>query len=181
MLIEQMTKRLYDQNSVERAVSVILDDSIALHGAELGNVQLNAGGYLVIVVHRGFKARFLETFRKVTVDDGCACGRALRTRGTVIVSEIETDAGYAPYRDAIRTAGIKSAMTTPLLTTQGFLVGAVSTHFVNPHTPTSIEVAAIKTYCGVAADYLVKLLGEDSIEQKALSMNRRAYEEAGAV
>ena len=159
---------------------MLLDDAIALHGAELGNVQLNVGDHLVIAVHRGFKAPFLESFRKVTVKDGCACGRALRTGSTVIVPDIEKDEEFAPYRDTIRAAGVRSVMTSPLLTPRGVLVGTVSTHFVNVHTPTAIEVATIKSYCVVAANHLLKLLGQEPLESKALSMNRHVYETAGA-
>lgn len=68
MLLGQMSARLHAQSVFERAIKVILEDSIALHGAELGNVQLLAGDYLVIVLQRGFKTPFLEFFREVRSD-----------------------------------------------------------------------------------------------------------------
>lgn len=181
MLIQQMLKRLYNVSSFEDTARVILDDSIALHGAELGTLQVKAGDHLVIVVHRGFRRPFLEFFSKVTARDECACGRALKTGRTVIVPDIEKDEDFAPYRDVARAAGVRSVVTTPLLTHERFLVGAVSTHFVNIHKPTAIEIETLKSYSVAAANQLVKLLGESSLNEKAMEMSRRLYEETDLV
>ena len=175
MIFEQMVKRLYDQPSFEGSVRVILGDVIALHGSELGNVQLLAGDCLVIAAQRGFKEPFLEFFAEVRTDDGCACGRALKEGRTVVVRDIETDEEYAPYRAAARAAGYRSVITTPLITHDKLIIGAVSTHFVGVHTPTPIEIDTLRTYSVTAANHLYGLLGNDSLSDKALSMSRRLY------
>jgi GAF domain-containing protein len=180
VLVQPMTKRLLEQSAFDRAVNVVLHDAIALHGAEFGNVQLKAGEDLVIVVQWGFKKPFLEFFRKISRDDGCSCGRALRFGRTVVVPDIEIDEDFAPYRDVLRAAGVKSCMTTPLLTSQKILIGNVSTHFANVHRPTAIEIDTIKSYSVAAADHLLNLLGHESLKAKAISMSRRLYEQAGA-
>jgi GAF domain-containing protein len=175
VLLEQMSARLHAQLSFESAVNVILADSIALHGAELGNVQLLAGEYLVIVLQRGFKAPFLEFFREVQSHDGTACGRSLRTREPVLVSDIETDEEYAAYRALAREAGYRSVITVPLITSTNFLLGCVSNHFVNIHKPTMIELSTLQSYSKIAADYLLNLLGEMPLKDKALEMNVNLY------
>jgi hypothetical protein len=43
MLTSQMTQRLFLSRTFEEAVHTILDDVIALLGAEYGNVQLSMG------------------------------------------------------------------------------------------------------------------------------------------
>ena len=177
MLVQQMSHRLHQQTSFEDAIRVILNDAIGLHGAEFGSVQLNAGDHLVIAAQRGFKPAYLELFQKVTASDGCACGRALRTRRTVVVTDTEADEQFAPYRAAARALGFRSVMTTPLLTEQGLLVGAVSTHFVNVHKPTAIEMETLKSYSRLAADHLYGVLDGDSIASKARSMSRRLSDE----
>ena len=173
MILEQMAKRLYDQSSFESAVQVVLNDAIALHGAEFGNVQLAAGDYLVIAAQRGFKASFVDFFARVRADDGCSCGRALRIGRTMVIRDIEVDAEYAPYRAAARAAGFRSVMTTPLFTSKKVLIGTVSTHFVNVHTPTAIEINTLGSYSMAAADHLYSLLNGETIEAKALSMSSR--------
>jgi GAF domain-containing protein len=98
----------------------------------------------------------------------------------VVVPDIEKDEEFAPYRDVVRAAGVKSCMTTPLLSSQKVFIGNVSTHFATIHTPTAIEVDTIKSYSVAAANHLLKLLGDESLKTKAISMSRGLYEEAGA-
>ncbi len=175
MLVAQMSNRLHARPSFESAVGVILEDAIALHGAEYGNVQLMAGDHLVIVAQRGFKRPFLEAFREVRADDGCVCGRALRTRRTVVVKDADLDEEFAPFRAIAREAGFRSISTTPLVTSNNSFVGAVSAHFVNVHAPTTIELETLRSYSVIAADYLLELLGEEPLAAKAIAMNRGVY------
>ena len=55
-----LSKRLYAARTFEEAIDTILDDTIALLGAEYGNVQLPIGDALAIVAQRGLSARFLS-------------------------------------------------------------------------------------------------------------------------
>jgi GAF domain-containing protein len=174
-----MSARLLAQSSFEDAVRVILEDSIALHGAEFGNVQLLAGDFLVIASQRGFGAAFLEYFREVRSEDGSSCGRALRTGSPILVRDTGHDPEYLPYRAAARAAGYRSVITVPLITSTNVLIGAVSNHFVNVHGPTKIEMETLKSYSMVAAEHLYELLDDAPLKNVALSMNRRLYAEAG--
>lgn len=175
MLLEQMSARLRVASSFEDAVGVVLEDSIALHGAELGNVQLPAEDRLVIVVQRGFRAAFLEFFREVRSGDGSACGRALRTGSPILIRDIEVDEEYGPYWDVARAAGYRSVITVPLITSTNIVLGAVSNHFVNVHIPTTIETETLKSYSTIAAERLYRLLGDTSLKVKALAMNRELH------
>ena len=84
-MLQQMTARLREKRTFETAIGVILDDVIALHGAEFGDFQLPVQDELVIVAQRGLTRPFLDAFRRVKQIDGCACGRALRTGKPVVV------------------------------------------------------------------------------------------------
>jgi GAF domain-containing protein len=170
MLVQQMTSRLRAEAEFEQAIRVILADAIALHGAEYGNIQLLAGDHLVIAAQYGFKRPFLEVFRQVRAEAGCACGRALKTGRTIVIQDTETDEAFAPYRAAARAAGFRSVTTMPLVTTEGIVLGAVSVHFVKIHVPTRIELDTLQSYGTAAADHLHALLGAETLESKALSM-----------
>ena len=58
--------------SFDAAVSTSLNEVIALHGAEYGNLQLPIDGVLINVVQNGLSAPFLRTFKEVTEESGCA-------------------------------------------------------------------------------------------------------------
>jgi hypothetical protein len=64
-MLQQMTSRLYEKRTFEAAINTILDDVIALHGAQFGDVQLPIKDELVLVAQRGLSRPFLEAFKRV--------------------------------------------------------------------------------------------------------------------
>src|SRR6266513_2379568 len=107
-MLAQMTRRLVQNGTFDGAIQTVLDDVIALHGAEYGNLQLPIGEQLAIVAQRGLSADFLETFWRVGKDDGSACGRAWRLGGSVVIPDIERDAAFAVFRQGAKRAGFRA-------------------------------------------------------------------------
>jgi len=176
-MLSQMTQRLRQKTTFEGALETILDDVIALHGAEYGNIQLPVDDELAIAAQRGLSAPFLKTFRRVRQSDGCACGRAMRLRMPVIVSDVETDPEYATFRKDAKIAGYRSVQSTPLFTKDGNLLGVVSTLFAQVHEPTPIEMQTLRTYSVVAAGHLESLLRGTPLAAKAEQMSETLYAE----
>jgi GAF domain-containing protein len=174
-MLEHMVRRLEPKESFEEAIHAVLDDVIALHGAEYGNIQLPVGNDLVIVAQRGLSKAFLRTFRRVRKDDGCACGRALRSGASVVIPDVESDPEYAAFREDAASAGFRAVQSTPMFTREGKFLGMISTHFVQVHKPTEIEMAALKEYSFVAAEHAYQLLGDSTLEAKAEQMNAELY------
>lgn len=177
-MLSSLSKRLHTTRSFEQAIETILDDMIALHGAEYGNVQLPVGDELLIVAHRGLGAPFLQAFKRVNKDDGCACGRALRLGRTVVVRDVEKDADFKTFLKDARAAGFRAVQSTPFFTSDGLLLGVVSTHFANVHAPTTIELKTLQAYSIVAADHAFQLLGNAVLAAKAQQMNETLYASA---
>jgi len=177
-MLSPLSKRLHAADTFEDVVETVLDDTIALLGAEYGNVQLPVGDELVIVAQRGLSARFLNAFRRVTKDDGTACGRALRLRKTVVIRDVEKDAEFAAFLRDAKAAGFRAVQSTPFFTSDGLLLGIVSTHFANAHEPTAIEIKTLQAYSVVAAEYAYRLLGTSMLAAKAEQMNGKLYASA---
>ena len=121
-ILRHMTRRLVQNRAFEGTIQTILDDAIALLGAEYGNVQLPIGEDLAIAAQRGLSADFLKTFWRVRKDDGSACGRALRLGIPVIIPDIEKDADFALFRRDARHAGFRAVQSTPMFTSDGALL-----------------------------------------------------------
>lgn len=158
-------------------MQAILDDVIALLGSEYGNVQLPVGDEFAIAAQRGLSAEFLNAFWRVNKDDGSACGRALELRVPVIIPDIEKDDGFAVFRRHARHAGFRAVQSTPMFTRDGHLFGIVSTHFVNVHEPTPIEMNTLKAYSRVAAEYAWLVLDEsfETLAATAQQMSAELY------
>lgn len=174
-MLVQMTDRLFRCDTFERAIWTILDDAIALLGAEYGNVQLITGQELVIAAERGLPKQFLEAFRRVRRGDGSACGRALLLGGPVVIPDVQLDWQFTAFREIARSSHFRAVQSTPLTTEHGNQLGIVSTHFANVHAPSGIEMETLKGYGVVAAQYVFKLLGETPLDVAANRMHEKLY------
>ena len=175
MMTVQLMDRLRQCRTFDGAIETILNDTIALHGAEYGDLQLRRGDALLIVAQRNLPRDFLEIFRRVKPEEGSACARALRSGKTAVIEDVEQDSEYAPFLDAARKARYRSVQSTPLRTNDGVLVGVVSTLFVNPRIPTKIELSTLENYSTAAADYLLDLLDGRPIGVEARRMSDALY------
>jgi GAF domain-containing protein len=176
VLLVHMTERLVRCDTFERAISTTLDDAIALLGAEFGNVQLLVGQDLVIAAQRGLSSEFLRTFRRVTKDDGSACGRALLLGKPVVVPDVEKDPEFAIYRNIARRTQFRAVQSTPLIRQDGQPLGILSTHFANPHQPSKIELETLQAYAIAASQHAFALLRDKPLYQIAEQMNDVLYD-----
>jgi GAF domain-containing protein len=174
-MLDQMNQRLKACTSFEGAITRILMDVVALHGAEFGNIQLPVGDSLLLVDEVRLEASFLLAFREVRNTDGCACGRAWQAGEAIIIPDVESDDAYEPFREIAREAGYRSVQSTPLVTSDRICLGMVSTLFAAIHTPTSIEMSAVDMYARTAANYLQTLAATDKREEEALRLHAKLY------
>ena len=174
-MLSSLSKRLHATRTFGETIATILDDVIALHGAEYGNVQLPIGDELVIVAQRGLTEGFLKAFKRVKKGDGCACGRALRLRRTVVIRDVEEDEEFSAFLKDVRAAAFRAVQSTPFFTSDGLLLGIVSTHFASVHEPTLIEIKTLQSYSVVAAEHAYQLLGSETLATKAEQMSEALY------
>jgi GAF domain-containing protein len=121
-------------SEISTILAPILTEALTVSRSEKGNIQLFdvASGCLTIEAQHGFDAAFLSTFRSVTAENGCACGRAIRSRKLVIIPDIDVDEEYAPYREAAAQAGFRSVVSLPLIGDREKIVGVISVHRPTP-------------------------------------------------
>jgi GAF domain-containing protein len=156
-----MVARLRAQTSLAGALDTVLNDVIAMHGAEHGTIQLVANDVLRLVGQRRFPAEALREFQLLRKSDGTACARALRSGRPVLIENVEEDAEFSPFRAIARRVGFRAVQATPLIARDGTIVGVVSTHFANKHRPTAIEMQSLDAYSTIAAEHIARLLGND--------------------
>ena len=175
-MLVHMTDRLLRCDTFERAIRTMLDDAIALLGAEYGNVQLLVGQDLVIAAQRGLSPHFLTSFRHVTKDDGSACGRALLFGKPVVIPDVEKDLEFAIYRNIAKRTHFRAVQSTPLIKQDGRRLGILSTHFANPHQPSKIEMETLQAYALAGSQHAFELLRDRPLDQMAKQMNKVLYD-----
>jgi GAF domain-containing protein len=154
---DEFKRRLASCRSADEALDHTLHAAMSLQGAHFGNIQILDldSRTLTICAQRGFKRDFLETFRSVSIDDPSACGRALRYNAAIIVADVEQDAAFATYRAVAAAAGFRAVQSTPAVSSDGKIVGVLSTHFRDPHTPSRLEMQIVRLYGRGLADAIV--------------------------
>ena len=152
-MIAQLIERLDAQPDLISVINTILDDTVALVGADFGDVQLlDESECLVLVAQRGFQPGFLFGFRRLTKLAKTACMLAAVSRQATIIENVDTDDRYVAYRDAAAAAGYRAVVSIPLITENQICVGVVSIHFKWPYRPNPIEITTLTTYTKFAAD-----------------------------
>lgn len=119
------------EGSFMAVLDMYLDKTIEFHGADCGNIQLfdPQTGMIQMLAHRGFQKSFVDYFKYVSAGDGTVCGDAMRSRKINFVQDVMQEPAYMPHRDIIRSAGIHSVKSYPLVLADNSFAGVISTHW----------------------------------------------------
>jgi two-component system, cell cycle sensor histidine kinase and response regulator CckA len=83
------------------------------------------------------------------------CGTAAARREPVVVTDIETDPGFAAYLDVIRRCGLRAAWSYPFFDTQGRLLGTAAMYLRDARPPTAVE-RDVTTFAATLAGVMVE-------------------------
>ena len=124
-----------------------------LDGAAFGKIRVArpADGTLEIEVHRGLSDSFVDAFRAVSPEDSCPSARAARTGKRIAVPDILRQPKDDPFLNAIRDEGVRGMQATPIVATDGRVVGTLSTLFRS--------VYAASTVSALVLDHLARRAG----------------------
>ena len=167
-----MVARLKAERDLPSILGIACRDTVALHGAEFGNVQLiGEDGNLWLVHGEGFSRAFIMAIGRVGIDDGTVCARAWKTRSTVHVPDVASDPAFQPYLAFAAESGFRAVLSSPLISSRGEVVGVISSHFANPKVPTAIELQTRESYGRELADHLLSLFGAGTLAAEARRLN----------
>jgi two-component system CheB/CheR fusion protein len=146
--VQNLSLQLFSSLDFDLVLSHVLEATIRLLQADMGNIQLfdSQREVLEIIAHQGLPSEFLEYFREVRADDGSACSRALQSGQRVIIEDVQTDPEYEPHRAIAATSGFRAVQSTPLIGYQGQFLGILSTYFQHPHRPSDRELRMLDLY-----------------------------------
>ena len=153
--LHEMSLGLTSTLDIESVLKEVLRAAMAVQGTDLGLLSLcdtqRAG--LEVKVHNGFDEDFLGQIKWVAPGEG-ACGTCYQQRLRVVVEDVELDPVFAPYREAARAAGFRACHSTPLITRRGDIIGVLSVHFREQHSPSERELRLMDLYARMAADFI---------------------------
>jgi signal transduction histidine kinase len=172
--LHEMSTRLVEAADLPNMLEEVLEATIALQGADFGNIQLcnPATGVLKIVAQRGFSPAFLEHFASVDMYEPSACGRALRAGERVIIEDVQEDPAYLPHRAVAAREGYRAVQSAPIRGRDGTVMGMLSTHFRKPHRPSDRGLQLTDLYMRLVSELIVRAQDEESVRAARDSADR---------
>ena len=153
--------RLHDQ------LQLILATFVRIHRGEKGLIAIFDAQQkrLNVAASIGFSARSLETLRDIKGTMG-ASGLVCEDRARVVVEDVETDPRVADFRETSRTDGVRAVHSTPLMSRDGEILGALSVHFDSPRRPSDREIRIADICARKAAVFIERARAEDLVSQR---------------
>jgi PAS domain S-box-containing protein len=146
---------------------LILQTLARMHGAHQGLVSLYdpASRSLRVAASLGFSADALAKLNAVAGGEG-ACGLACLERRRIVVEDVNEAPCFAPFRDLARQESFRAVHSTPIMSRDGQILGAISVHFPVPRTPTRRETDLADICARKAAVAVERAVAEDLAKQR---------------
>jgi GAF domain-containing protein len=136
--IDVILQRLRKSKDVNPHLQQVLDAAITMTGADMGTLQRydEKNDCLRIVASRSLSDEALSFFGVVRRDTNSTCSVALTRRMHVFVADVSTSYLFVGTRelDMLRATGVAAVQSTPLISSNGRLLGVFTTHFREPRS-----------------------------------------------
>jgi signal transduction histidine kinase/DNA-binding response OmpR family regulator len=167
--VAEQCARTGDQT--QECLDEILDAAIAITEADKGDIQLfdSGRGGMKLAAQRGFEPPSAQFFEHARADDASASGRALRTFDRVIVEDVTRSQIFtaSDATSAILRAGVRALQATPLVSSEGAVLGVISTYFAEPHNFSPQRLRVLDVLARQAGDYLERKEAEASLRRQS--------------
>jgi hypothetical protein len=115
-------------------------------GADMANLQLMdpVSGDLHIAAQYGFRRPFLDFFECVH-ENQAVCGTAFRRGSRVIVEDVTHSPIFygTAALEVVLDANVRAVQSTPVISSSGFTVGVLSTHWSSPYRPRDRDLLSL--------------------------------------
>jgi PAS domain S-box-containing protein len=101
-----------------------------------------------------------------------SCGTAAYRAEQVIVSDIAADPLWADFRDLALAHGLRACWSTPILSSEGRVLGTFATYYREPRSPTPQEHHVIERITHLASIAIEGELAEEALRQAQADLSR---------
>jgi PAS domain S-box-containing protein len=167
LLNEIGTRCARDGNDLDACLQEILRVAIEINGADKGTIQLvdSLHGFLNLTTQSGFDEELNEFL--ADGNNSSTSNVAVETQQRVIVEDVRQSALFAGSKSlsVMKNAGVRAVQSTPLVSSEGNVLGVISTHFNTTRRPTEQEMRLMDLLARQAADYLERKRVEQEKEE----------------
>jgi signal transduction histidine kinase/CheY-like chemotaxis protein len=170
-LLQAISSDLITENDEKGFRERLLDAAISIMHSDCASLQMFKedanDGHFELIANRGFSQEAIDRWQWVTSTTLTSCGEVLRSGRRVICPDVEKCEFMAGSEDLAfyHRSGIRACQSTPLLSRSGRLMGAFSTHWRSPHTPSDRDLRLLDILARQAADLLERMLSEERLRE----------------
>jgi signal transduction histidine kinase/DNA-binding response OmpR family regulator len=155
--LQEVSSLLIEEHDGERLYEQILDAAMAIMGAQFASIQmLDADrNELRLLASRNFHPDSAKYWTTIAGPAGTVCGAALKYGERVVTPDVR-EVEYlksSERQQPFSLSGIVSCQSTPLTARDGRVVGMISTHWREVHTPQERELRLLDVLARQAADF----------------------------
>jgi PAS domain S-box-containing protein len=163
----RLSAQLLRPTELKPAMELILEGSMEILGATMGDVQIYDAPNRVmkILAYRGFEPEYIDRLQELPLDHDSPCGRAMASGNRVIVEDMEKYPSSPCLRAMAAEAGYRGMQCTPLTSRNGELLGIVSTQFQKSHRPSEHELRLLDLYLVHATDTIERIRTVEELRQ----------------
>ena len=147
-------------------LKLILTTFLRMHGADRGLISIHDAKHekWSVSVSAGLGLHALAGLREA--GGAPAAGLLGVGRERFVVADLEADANFAPHAEFARTEGIRALHSTPLISREGHVIGALTAYFTEPLRLTEREVRIADICARKAAVFIERARAEDLAIQR---------------
>jgi PAS domain S-box-containing protein len=176
-LLQDISAQLIEPGDEDALCLKLVDAIAAIMRSDFATMQMlypdrGPKGELRLLASRGLTPEGAKTWEWVGVDTGSSCGQALRTGKRAIAPNVET-CDFLAGTDgliALLDAGIRASQSTPLFSRSGRMLGMISSHWRQPHTPAERDLRLLDILARQAADLIERRQAEQVLRDSEARM-----------
>lgn len=171
--LQDIGARLVDFGDMRSIMDEILDAAISIVRADKGNIQFldQDSGRLRIVAHRGLGPVFLKIFAVVHGGNKSCCTAVATGRQDVTEDLVRAFDG-SPELPAILAEGVRSVVSTPLVSRSGKTLGALNVFHSALNRPNDLDLRLLDLLARQASDIIERTLAEQELKRYAEALKR---------
>ena len=153
--------------SLQQRLQLILDVSVALHGASKGILSRfdPLSNRLSVVAIKGFNAGSFAQLTNLRAGEG-ACGLACGEGRRVTVFDVTHESEWEKFADLYRAEKIRGMHSTPIINQGGEILGVLSMHVTDPHLPSDREIQLADVCAQIAASYIERDRAQNMVRER---------------
>ena len=132
-----------------------------------------SGKYLHYGAAPSLPEKYIEKTRKVHIgNNNGSCGSAAYFKRTIIAEDISKDPRWDKYKEVPLSHGLKSCWSTPVMDTEGQVLGTFALYYHKSRKPLQAELELIKSSANIAALAINKDRAKAELKSYATELER---------